>query len=122
MGRVALWVRPGSHQDRMEWDDWRQRWVVSVRDPPAGGKANDGVVRMLAQRLGVPRSSVRIGVGGRTRTKLLEVDGLADAEISARLRATLSRRAPNAGPTDHEPPVQTETGRQRPANEFPRRN
>jgi uncharacterized protein YggU (UPF0235/DUF167 family) len=59
--------------------------VVSVRETPTEGKANDAIVRVVAESLHVPPSSVRLVSGGRTRAKLVEADGVSDAEIAERL-------------------------------------
>lgn len=86
MGRVEVWARPGSRQDGIEWDDWRKRWVVSCREPPTEGRANEAILRLVAGRLSVARTSVRLMSGGRTRAKLIDVAGVADSEIAMRLR------------------------------------
>jgi len=86
VGSLEVRARPGSHADGVAWDDWRQCWVVACREPALAGRANDAVVRLLADRLGVPRTSVRLVTGGRSREKRVEVDGLSDAEIAMRLR------------------------------------
>ena len=86
MGRIEVWARPGSRHDGIEWDDWRKHWVVSCRESPTEGRANDAIARLLAGRLGVPRTSVRFVSGGGTRAKRVEVDGLGESEIAMRLR------------------------------------
>lgn len=91
MGRVRVWARPSSRQEGIEWDAWRKRWVISVREPPAGGRANEAIVRVIAEQLNVPRPSVRVITGSQTRGKRVEVDGILDSEIAARLRG---RRQP----------------------------
>ena len=84
-GKIEVWARPGSHQQGIEWDEWRKRWVVSCRVPPTEGRANEAILRLVAERLGIPRKSVRYVTGGRTRAKLIEVVGLSDSEIATRL-------------------------------------
>ena len=86
MGRIEVWARPGSRREGIEWDEWRHRWVVSCREPPMGGRANEAILALLADRLGVPRPSVRYVVVGRARAKQVEVDGLTDADLAERLR------------------------------------
>ena len=86
MGRIEVWARPGSREDGVEWDEGRKRWRVSVRETPTGGRADDAIVRLIAERLGVPRTSVRFVRGGRSRAKLIEAGGLSEAEIALRLR------------------------------------
>lgn len=72
----------------------RRDEIVTVRDgivvmrvvaPPVQGRANDAVRRLLAARLGVPRSSLTIVRGHRSRDKLVRVEGLEQAAADAAL-------------------------------------
>jgi uncharacterized protein YggU (UPF0235/DUF167 family) len=56
-----------------------------VAAPPVEGEANAALVRLLAKALGVPRSAVRIASGDTARIKLLEIDGLDEAEVRRKL-------------------------------------
>jgi uncharacterized protein YggU (UPF0235/DUF167 family) len=60
-------------------------WRVEVHEPPADGRANDAVVRLLADVLEVKRSDVRVVTGHAARAKVVEVEGLEGAEAEARL-------------------------------------
>jgi len=59
--------------------------VVRVTAPPVDGQANEAVVRLLAKRLKVGRRSVTIVQGAHSRRKVLEIRGLTDAEVRAKL-------------------------------------
>jgi uncharacterized protein (TIGR00251 family) len=60
---------------------------VRVTAPPVDGRANEALTRLLASKLDVPRSDVRV-VGGQTsRLKLVAVDGLTPEELRRRLEA-----------------------------------
>ena len=48
-------------------------WRVAVSAPAEGGKANAAVIEALAERLNVPKSSVRIVRGLTGRNKEVEV-------------------------------------------------
>jgi uncharacterized protein (TIGR00251 family) len=50
---------------------------VRVNAPPVDGAANEAVVEVLSEALGVPRRSVRIVAGESSRTKVVEVDGVS---------------------------------------------
>ena len=63
--------------------------VVRVAAAPAGGAANEAVLRLVADAAGVPRTSVRLVLGLTGRRKLVAVVG-AD-------RASLVARWPNLG-------------------------
>lgn len=50
---------------------------VRVAAPAEGGRANRELIRILAERLGVPRGSIRILRGETGRTKTVRIDGIA---------------------------------------------
>jgi uncharacterized protein len=58
---------------------------VRISAPPVDGAANDALVRFLADRLGVPRSSVRLEAGATGRTKILAVAGIGVEAATRRL-------------------------------------
>jgi uncharacterized protein (TIGR00251 family) len=49
---------------------------VRVAAPAVEGRANEALCRLLAKRLRVPRSSVTIVRGHRSRDKLIEIEGV----------------------------------------------
>lgn len=63
-----------------------------VRAVPADGAANAALTKLLADWLGVPKSSVKLAHGGKSRVKSVEITGNAD-EIEARLAQRLARVA-----------------------------
>jgi uncharacterized protein len=58
---------------------------VRIAAPPENGKANEALVDLLAETLGVPRASVEISGGHGSRDKTVVVSGLGEAEVEARL-------------------------------------
>ena len=58
---------------------------VRLRAPAANDRANTALVEYLAQLLKTPRSAVRILSGERSRTKRLEIRGVARQQILALL-------------------------------------
>jgi uncharacterized protein YggU (UPF0235/DUF167 family) len=50
--------------------------IVRVAAPPVEGRANDALCRLVAKRLRIPRSSVTIVRGHRSRDKVIAIDGL----------------------------------------------
>jgi hypothetical protein len=74
--RLTIHVKPRSSRPGVsERDDGSL--VVQVRAPPVDGKANDEVIRLLAEYLGCPRSGLRIKSGAGGRTKLVEIDEMS---------------------------------------------
>lgn len=59
--------------------------VIRVSAPPVDGKANEAVCRLIARRLGVPKSAVRIVRGESARDKLVRVDGVSAERVRAAL-------------------------------------
>ena len=60
-------------------------WKLHLASPPLDGKANEECVRFLAGLAGVSRAQVRIIAGANSRTKVVEVDGVAQEDLEARL-------------------------------------
>src|ERR671911_748475 len=61
-----------------------EAWKVSVAAPPEAGRANDAVVRLLAETLSVPRRAVTLVSGHGARDKIVELAGLDLAQIEQR--------------------------------------
>jgi uncharacterized protein (TIGR00251 family) len=55
--------------------------VARVTAPPVEGRANTALVALVAKRAGVPKRSVTIARGQRSRDKLLRVRGVTEAEL-----------------------------------------
>ena len=60
-------------------------WKVRVTAPAEGGRANEAVVRLLAEALDVPRRRVSLVSGHTARDKVVELDGVEAAEVERRL-------------------------------------
>ena len=58
---------------------------VRVTAPPEGGRANEALLLLLAERFGCPRSVLTLVRGQRSREKLVRVSGHSLQEIQARL-------------------------------------
>jgi uncharacterized protein len=57
--------------------------MVRLTAPPVEGEANEALVRLLAERLKVPKSAVRILAGARGRWKRVAVRGVTAAQVHA---------------------------------------
>lgn len=58
---------------------------VKVHAPALEGRANDVLCEFLAETLKLPRRAVTLVQGDKSRQKLVQIDGLALAEVKARL-------------------------------------
>ena len=77
---VRLTPRAGANQvDGVVEGDLRAR----VSAPAVEGAANNALVRLLADELGVPRRDIRIVAGATGRRKLVVVDGMSRDAIVA---------------------------------------
>jgi uncharacterized protein len=56
-------------------------WKLDLAAPPVDGKANDECIRYFAELAGVSKSRVRIVTGASARMKVVEIEGLAQAEL-----------------------------------------
>ena len=83
--RIRVRVHPGARRSRIA--GWRAdgALAVDVTAAPEGGKANEAVVKLLSEALGVARAAVRVAGGGASRSKWVEVDGVAVADIERRI-------------------------------------
>ena len=61
------------------------RIVVRVTAPPVEGRANEALRKLLAKRLGVPKSAVSVIRGERSRDKTVRIEGLSDQTVRQRL-------------------------------------
>jgi len=61
--------------------------LIRLTAPPVEGEANEALVGLLAARLHVPKSAVRILSGARGRTKRIAVRGVTAAQLRALLRS-----------------------------------
>jgi uncharacterized protein (TIGR00251 family) len=58
---------------------------VALTAPPVEGKANEACIRLFAELLQVPRSSVTIAAGASGRNKVIRVAGLSADTVRERL-------------------------------------
>ncbi len=70
--KIRVRVHPGARRARTEQRG--EELHIWVNAPPTDGKANESVAAVLAERHGVPRSSVRLVSGSTSRTKTFELD------------------------------------------------
>jgi uncharacterized protein (TIGR00251 family) len=60
-------------------------WKVRVTAPPEHGRANEAVLRLLADTLAVPRAAVSLVSGHAAREKVVELTGVGPELIEHRL-------------------------------------
>jgi uncharacterized protein len=82
--RVRLRVSPGARKTELAGRHG-EGWKVRVSAPPEGGRANEAVLELLAERVGLPRRALSIVSGHRARDKVVEMSGIDRDETERRL-------------------------------------
>ncbi len=89
MTSLPVRLTPGASADRIDGRDvdaeGRPVLKVRVRARAIEGEANEALIKLLAKALGVAKSAVVLQRGGQSRTKMIEVEGLSEGELKARL-------------------------------------
>lgn len=78
----AVRVAPRASRDAIE-GEWQGALRVRLTAPPVDDKANEALRRLLAGRLNIAISAVRIVGGDHSRTKRIEIRGVLAAQILA---------------------------------------
>jgi uncharacterized protein (TIGR00251 family) len=84
--RLRLRVSPGARSNAIVGKHG-EGWKVRVTAAPEAGKANDAVLRLLAERLDLPGTSVTLVSGPASRDKIVELSGIDAVEVERRLDA-----------------------------------
>lgn len=88
--RLSVKVVPGASRDEIA--GWLgDALKVRVAAPPEGGRANAAVQGLIAAALGLPASQVRLVAGAASPRKTVEVAGIEERELRARLARTAIR-------------------------------
>jgi uncharacterized protein (TIGR00251 family) len=90
--RLALRVQPGARRCALIGSHG-ERLKVAVQTPPVDGRANEALLRNLAQCLDLRAGSLRLVAGAASRDKsvLIECDPAQAGRIAQRLLEGLSR-------------------------------
>ena len=69
--KIQVKVKPNSRTEEVSREG--DSFIVRVKEPPREDKANQAVIKLLAQHFGVSQSRVRILSGFRSKNKFIEV-------------------------------------------------
>ena len=89
--RLRLRIQPGASRAGIvgrHGDGWK----VRVTAAPEAGRANEAVLRLLAEALSVPRESLTVVSGHAARDKTVRLDGVGPAQVERRLSAATDQR------------------------------
>lgn len=73
MQRIFVKIKPKAKREYVNCID-ETHFVVAVGAPPAEGRANQAVVKALAEYLGVAPSRLMIVTGQTTKDKIIQLD------------------------------------------------
>jgi uncharacterized protein len=82
----AVRVTPRASRNAIE-GEYHGALKVRLTASPVDDRANDALIRLLAERLNVPRSAVRIVAGEKSRTKRVEITGARREHIIEMLKS-----------------------------------
>jgi uncharacterized protein (TIGR00251 family) len=91
--RVRLRVSPGAARAGVVGRHG-EAWKVRVAAAPEQGRANDALVRLLAEILAVPRAAVTVVSGRGGRDKIVELTGIDPSQIERRLSSAAGKERP----------------------------
>ncbi len=79
---LTLHIQPGAKKTEIAG---RHGEALKIRlaAPPVDGKANEALIKFVAQTLGLPKAAVRLKSGQTSRQKVLAVEGSNPAQIAA---------------------------------------
>ena len=93
---ICVRLTPKSSRDQIDAlksrDDGLAYIKARVRAPPEDGKANEALIRLLAEVLGLARSAICLTSGATGRLKTLNIAG-KPAELETRLQAVCASSA-----------------------------
>jgi uncharacterized protein (TIGR00251 family) len=84
---LAIKAVPGAARDEIA--GWHgDALKVKVRAPALDGRANDALCAFVADTIGLPRRTVTLAHGEKSRQKLVRIVGLTADEMRARIETT----------------------------------
>jgi uncharacterized protein (TIGR00251 family) len=82
--RLEIRLKPRAKSDRISLGP-AGLLAVAVTSPPVDDRANEHLVMILSDRLGVAKGRIAILRGGHSRNKVVQIDGMTREEIVNRL-------------------------------------
>ncbi|MDR0552813.1 MAG: DUF167 domain-containing protein [Holosporales bacterium] len=91
VAKLAIFLTPNARDESLEYVQETGVLKVHVRAKPIDNEANQRLIEILAKKFEIPKSSVSIKSGHRSRTKLLEIRGLDDDAIRKALSSVTNK-------------------------------
>ena len=80
---MSVRVIPRSNKNAVQWERGMLR--VRLTAPPVDGAANEALIALLAERLGLPKRNVSIVQGAASRQKTVEIVGMTAEAVEQKL-------------------------------------
>lgn len=71
--KIQVKVKPNSKQQKIETSA-DGSLIVSLKSPPIGGKANQELIELLAEKFQVAKSKISLKSGLASRNKLVDIN------------------------------------------------
>ena len=81
--RITVQVVPRSSKNSLAWE----QGVLKARltAPPVDGAANEALIALLAERLGLPKRDIHIVHGATSRRKTVEIAGMTPEALEEKM-------------------------------------
>jgi uncharacterized protein len=83
---IRVKVTPRSSKNRIAGRE-KDFYRVKVTSAPVEGKANDALIALLAEELGVPKRDIEVVSGKTGRLKTVRVRGMSEVAVAQALEA-----------------------------------
>jgi uncharacterized protein len=81
---IEIRLKPRAKSDRITIAEAGQL-DIAVTSPPVDNAANEHLIKLLAGRLRVPKSSMRLIRGGHSKNKVIAIDGLTIEQVMKKM-------------------------------------
>jgi uncharacterized protein (TIGR00251 family) len=82
--RIEVRFKPRAKNDRLTVTGMGTL-DIAVTSPPVEEKANEHLVRLLAKKLGVSKSSISLIRGGHSKSKVVAIEGMSSEDLMKKL-------------------------------------
>lgn len=82
---VMVRVVPRSSKNMLTWEQNMGIFKAWLTAPPVDGAANEALIALLAERLGVPKRAILIVHGASSRQKTVEITGVTLEAVTQKL-------------------------------------
>ncbi|MDR1488398.1 MAG: DUF167 domain-containing protein [Holosporales bacterium] len=74
--KLNIHLVPGAKRERVMYDKETDCFKVYVNAKPVDNTANEALINILAKTFSIPKSSLTIKVGHKTRRKIVSITGI----------------------------------------------